>query len=83
MMAVIAGADQTGRPMMLANFASGAGLAAGPALGALLLNLQVGYQALYGVGIGSTLAALLLIMKLALIEKPVTAAPARLGRTNS
>ncbi len=82
MMAVIAGADQTGRPMMLANFASGAGLAAGPALAALLLNLQVGYQALYGVGIGSTLAALLLIGKLALAQKPVTVTLSQLVRTN-
>lgn len=63
-MASVANVDVTGRLLILSNLSSGAGLAAGPALAAIL-QARSGYDAIVWAGIIFTALSLLLIARLA------------------
>lgn len=75
LMAAIAAVDITGRLIMLTNVASGAGLAGGPTLAALVQQ-HVGYDAVLLSGVGFTGLSLLLVSRLALSRGGLTDAPA-------
>ena len=67
LMACVASIDDTGRLIILSNMSSGAGLAAGPALAAVL-QVSFGYTAVISAGVIFTGLSLLLIGKLAVIH---------------